>query len=834
MKKQIAAIAFALTIAGGASGSSIQFNMGDGTAYNGNNAPAGLTDTVWNSVTGDTTSGLLYSDGSAATGVTLDVGLAAEIGPGGTVEDWTDLYGDFRNTFTISSALGIFETTLMQKYWLARDYRTLAVRITGLEAGEYDVYSLVRADNLAITYDVAVGVNSGAWTNLAVQSIAAVTGTEGTDTWAEGLNYTKHRVTVTGTNDYITVMVDSTANAYSPLQGLQIVAPSELPVTTIQVDFGATGGPNGTTTEGGTIWNGVEPGSTGADLPAGGAYVVNDLVDSSNHVTTVTMTLDWSSQSGLSSSKAWDLHEADRDGDFLGIQAADTSSTGVYNTITFSNLTAGAPYDVTVWSQAVNGGDFRVNGGAVQVLVGTVQDAGVNGAVSHTFTNVTADGTGSIEVDWGHITSAPEGNLWTSITAISIEGYMGAESQPEPVLAISSLQDRQIIQRDLAGQAVLPIEGTFSGDGTEVQARLTALDGNGTDTEWITMDAAPADGTYAGTLDVTEGWYQLEVRLLDGSDVVDTVVIEHIGVGDIYITCGQSNAANFGGGSSEAEDDRVSYMGIPSTHWKHAEDLPENPSANSGSRGAPWPFLGDMLSASENVPVGFIVIADGGSEVYEWTVAANDNYPNLKTAVQALGINGFRAVLWHQGERDNKRDTSTADYVMRLESVIAQSRMDAGWNIPWLVAQASYVDLGFDQNIIDAQLDVIANNLHVFAGPDTDELVGNDPDTGEAYRHDDVHFSVSGLMTHAELWFESLEKAFPELETTGFSVSNQVVSLVFSGLIGEAYQLEATESLADPDWQAVTNIESVSVSPLAVDVASTNGIAFYRFRLLTE
>lgn len=629
MKKQIMSCAAALAAAGISYGASIQFNMGNGTAYSGNNAPAGLADTVWNSVTGDTASGLLYSDGSEAAGVTLDVGMASEAGPGG-VADWDNLYGDFRNTFSMSSAPGIFETTLMQYYWFARDYRTLAVRVSGLEAGEYDVYSLVRADNFAITYDVAAGVNSGAWTNLTVSSIAAAAGTLGTNTWAEGLNYTKQRVTVTGTNDYITVMVDSTANGYSPLQGLQLVDTAGLSESSVQV---------------------------------------------------------------------------------------------------------------------------------------------------------------------------------------------------------SSLQDRQIVQRSLAGQAVLPIEGTFYGVATEIQARLTAIDGNGTDTDWITIDAAPADGNYAGTLNAAEGWYQLEVRLLDGTDVTAGVTVYHIGVGDIYITCGQSNSANFGSGKSAAEDDRVSYMGLPSGGWKHADDLPENPSASCGSAGAPWPFLGDLLAAAEDVPVGFIVIGDGGSEVYDWTLAANDNYPNLKTAVQSFGTKGFRAVLWHQGERDNKMETSTADYVSRLESVIAQSRSDAGWNIPWVVARASYVDLSPDQDVIDGQWSVITNNPNVFAGPDTDELVGTDPDTGLAYRHDDVHFSTNGLATHAALWFDALDAAFPELVTTGFSISSQAASLAFSGLIGEDYCLEASECLADPDWQAVTDIVSLSESPHAVEIAVTNGTLFYRFRL---
>ena len=49
----------------------------------------------------------------------------------------------------------------------------------------------------------------------------------------------------------------------------------------------------------------------------------------------------------------------------------------------------------------------------------------------------------------------------------------------------------------------------------------------------------------------------------------------------------------------------------------------------------------------------------------------------LEGALDALGPDGARAVLWHQGETDNILNTSTADYRARLETIIARSRIDA-------------------------------------------------------------------------------------------------------------------------------------------------------------
>ena len=183
----------------------------------------------------------------------------------------------------------------------------------------------------------------------------------------------------------------------------------------IQVDFGATGGANGKTTEGGTTWNAVEPGASGATLTAGGSIAANNLLDSSGAGTTVDLTLDWSNQDGLDFSKAWDLGAASRDGDYLGIRG---DNAGVFNTATFSSLTIGAFYDVTVWTQAPT--DFRANGGTVQVLVGAGV-GGENDAVSYTFTDVAADAFGKIAIDWGHITTSDRGaDAWASVTAMSI------------------------------------------------------------------------------------------------------------------------------------------------------------------------------------------------------------------------------------------------------------------------------------------------------------------------------------------------------------------------------------------------------------------------------
>ena len=433
---------------------------------------------------------------------------------------------------------------------------------------------------------------------------------------------------------------------------------------------------------------------------------------------------------------------------------------------------------------------------------------------------------GWFDTDEVHLSATALLNLGRSMAEAVLDQACTA-----PGISVSSPVNRQIVQRNMGNEAALSISGTFTGTGTEIQARAVAIASNGVDTGWITIDAAPTGGTYSATLDVTAGWYELDVRLLDGVSGVATHTVAKVGVGDIFVVAGQSNAGNFGESAQSADDDRVSYFAVGDGSWSHAVDPPSNPSGNPGSKGAPWPELGDLLAAADDVPIGFAPVADGGSSVQSWLPASSDNYPNLQTAVESFGTNGFRAVLWHQGEKDNVIDTTTSNYVSRLETVIASSRTDAGWNVPWLVALVSY-NSNTDQNIIDAQLQVSSHGVSVFVGAATDDMVGINPETGLDWRYDGVHFANAGLEEHALRWFNALDDVFNDLEIVGASTAGNTFNASFTATLGRHYQVELSTNLTLPSWQTVTDIVSLATSPLDLSVPMTNTAAFYRIKLI--
>jgi hypothetical protein len=343
------------------------------------------------------------------------------------------------------------------------------------------------------------------------------------------------------------------------------------------------------------------------------------------------------------------------------------------------------------------------------------------------------------------IGNAPTGHPdWTFASNASTYSIKNLQVLVRPSsLSIDARLERADFQRDPQNEAGVLLTGAVVDGITSVEARaMPRAGGGGTATAWQVIDGSPGGGSYAGTLTLDGGWYDIDVRALLGATVVEQRTVERVGVGDVFVTAGQSNSANHGSDLLTATDDRVSAFDLNA--WRHADD--PQPIA-TGSGGSPWPALGDGLVAEHGVPVGLISVGWGGTSVEQW-LPGGSLYPRLKDALQALGPNGARAVLWHQGETDNVLNTSTADYRARLEAVIAQSRFDAGFDIPWGIALASFVPPSdTDQNIIDAQQQVAENDLLNFVGASTDDLIG------PAWRAPDgIHFNEAGLREHAARW----------------------------------------------------------------------------------
>jgi hypothetical protein len=147
------------------------------------------------------------------------------------------------------------------------------------------------------------------------------------------------------------------------------------------------------------------------------------------------------------------------------------------------------------------------------------------------------------------------------------------------------------------------------------------------------------------------------------------------------------------------------------------------------------------------MPIGFISVGWGGTKVEQWLPRSTDKFDRIVMALNEVGPQGARALLWHQGESD--RGTEKEKYIRMLKEVINASRIEAGWELPWGVARASFCNKG-SEKIVNAQQSVIDDDPLVFEGPNTDEMIGSE------WRSDGCHFNENGLTEHARGWYNSI------------------------------------------------------------------------------
>ena len=119
--------------------------------------------------------------------------------------------------------------------------------------------------------------------------------------------------------------------------------------------------------------------------------------------------------------------------------------------------------------------------------------------------------------------------------------------------------------------------------------------------------------------------------------------------------------------------------------------------------------------------------------------------------IHQLGPQGFRAILWHQGESDVAMPGE--EYKAKLKNTILASTKQAGWEFPWFVAQATYHNAEKPRfEAIRSAQKALCDEGFAMLGPDTDTLTGDHRD----YEGKGIHFSPKGLKAHGQMWAEKV------------------------------------------------------------------------------
>jgi len=351
-------------------------------------------------------------------------------------------------------------------------------------------------------------------------------------------------------------------------------------------------------------------------------------------------------------------------------------------------------------------------------------------------------------------------------------------------ILLKSPQDYQVFQRSTAEAGAVLIEGALPEKADAPETVEVEWSDGLSAASWREAAVVPAgQAEFRAILEFPAGgWRRLAVRSKRGGVIHGRASVAHVGVGEVFLVAGQSNSANHGEERQKPATGLVSaYTGAG---WQLAED--PQPGA-SGTGGSFLPPFGDQIARRFNVPVGFIGMGVGATSVREW-LPAGVRFPqpptlignviplesggwesrgtlfnNLAARLKQFGPGGIRAVLWHQGESDaNQREAARTLpgklYQEFLARIIREARREAGWELPWFAAQASYhtPDDPGSPDIRAAQAALWESGI-ALEGPDTDALAGHYRDS----QGQGVHFSGAGLRAHGEKW---AEKVAPWLE----------------------------------------------------------------------
>ncbi|MBQ9358430.1 MAG: hypothetical protein IJT95_02675 [Abditibacteriota bacterium] len=317
-------------------------------------------------------------------------------------------------------------------------------------------------------------------------------------------------------------------------------------------------------------------------------------------------------------------------------------------------------------------------------------------------------------------------------------------------VVLYSPREYQVFQRRTKSEGEIFFSGKVSVPYDKVSCRITgkAFDGKTLPKGFKPLKVNPVTGAFDEYVKVRAGgWYTVEIRVEKDRKTVADITVDKAGVGEVFVGAGQSNSTNWG-----QEPIRQSLgMGASTdgVNWKPCDD-PMIGQHDNTQGGSYYPEFCDLMYKEFRVPIGIASTGHGGSTIEQWAPGAT-LYNFFMTRVKQLGKNGFRAVLWHQGESNYLTPTDVS--VLNMTAIIKSSNYDAGWRFPWFVAKVSYrtpEEPSFP--LIRAAHQQLWDEGVALEGPDTDVLTGDNRD----YDGRGIHMSPKGLRAHAALWAEKV------------------------------------------------------------------------------
>ena len=257
----------------------------------------------------------------------------------------------------------------------------------------------------------------------------------------------------------------------------------------------------------------------------------------------------------------------------------------------------------------------------------------------------------------------------------------------------SGVSDWQIVQQH-DGKADLKLKGEWSWPSAlrepSVVARVVDEETGMPVLPWTSL--MTADGSFEGTLSGVPagGLYRIETSLLN-ADLEDDFqwagrgdMRHHVGVGDIYLIAGQSNAAGFAKDLAADPPELGVHLFRANGQWTLATH-PLNDGTGSifhenlepvNAGHSPFLLFAKHIKKAAGYPIGLVAGAFGGSPHSAWNPDESGTlYRNALAMIQTQGTGGVRGILWYQGCADASPSLCSS-YFDRFTNVANSFRRD--------------------------------------------------------------------------------------------------------------------------------------------------------------